>query len=77
MAKAGRASTPVDLMTYEPEDEQPSVFLLRQSPRQSMLTIFNWTDKPAHSASIESSGSRALRQPHDGSERGAGFKRQL
>jgi alpha-galactosidase len=46
MAKAGRASTPVDLMTYEPEDGQPSIFLLRQSPRQSVLTVFNWTDKP-------------------------------
>lgn len=46
MAKGGRASTPVDLMTYEPEDGQPSVFFLRQSPRQSMLTVFNWTDKP-------------------------------
>jgi alpha-galactosidase len=46
MAKGGRASTPVDLMTYEPEDAQPSVFFLQQSPRQSMLTIFNWTDKP-------------------------------
>jgi hypothetical protein len=46
MAKGGHASTPVDLMTYEPEDGQPSIFLLRQSPRQSMLTVFNWTDKP-------------------------------
>jgi alpha-galactosidase len=46
MAKAGRASTPVDLMTYDPEDGQPSLFLLRQSPRQSMLTVFNWTDWP-------------------------------
>jgi hypothetical protein len=46
MAKAGRASTPVDLMTYDLEDEQPSLFLLRQSPRQSILTVFNWTDKP-------------------------------
>ncbi len=46
MAKAGRASTPVDLMTYNPEDGQPSIFLLRQSPRQSMLTIFNWTARP-------------------------------
>jgi alpha-galactosidase len=44
MSKAGRASTPVDLMTYEPEDGQPSIFLLRQSPRQSILTVFNWTD---------------------------------
>jgi alpha-galactosidase len=46
MARAGRASTPVDLMTYDPEDGQPSLFLLRQSPRQSMVTIFNWTDRP-------------------------------
>jgi alpha-galactosidase len=46
MSKAGRASTPADLLTYEPEDLQPSIFLLRESPRQSMLTVFNWTDKP-------------------------------
>jgi alpha-galactosidase len=46
MAKAGRASTPVDLMTYAREDGQPSIFLLRQTPRQSMLTVFNWTDSP-------------------------------
>ena len=53
MAKAGRASTPVDLMTYEPEDGQPSIFLLRQSPRQSILTVFNWTDGPrSHSLNL-------------------------
>jgi alpha-galactosidase len=46
MAKAGRASTPLDLMTYDPEDGQPSLFWLRQSPRQSILTVFNWTDRP-------------------------------
>jgi alpha-galactosidase len=45
MAKVGRVHTPVDLMSYEPEDEQPSVFFLRQSNRQSMLTIFNWTNR--------------------------------
>jgi hypothetical protein len=44
MAKIGRASTPLDLMTYDPKDEQPSVFLLRESPRQAILTVFNWTD---------------------------------
>ena len=43
MAKMGRASTPVDLMSYEPEDEEPSIFLLRESPRQTILTVFNWT----------------------------------
>jgi alpha-galactosidase len=57
MAKAGRASTPVDLMTYEPEDGQPSIFLLRQSPRQSILTVFNWTDQPrSHTLSLTDLG---------------------
>jgi alpha-galactosidase len=57
MAKAGRASTPVDLMTYEPEDGQPSIFLLRQSPRQSILTVFNWTDGPrSHSLGLADLG---------------------
>jgi alpha-galactosidase len=57
MARAGRASTPVDLMTYESEDGQPSIFLLRQSPRQSILTVFNWTDGPrSHSLSLTDLG---------------------
>jgi hypothetical protein len=46
MAKLGRASTPLDLMTYEPEDEQPSIFFLRESPHQAILTVFNWTKSP-------------------------------
>ncbi len=46
MAKLGRASTPVDLLTYLPEDEQPSVFLQREDARQSILAVFNWTEKP-------------------------------
>ena len=60
MAKAGRASTPLDLMTYEPEDGQPSIFLLRQSPRQTILTVFNWTDQPrSRSLSLEDLGVSA------------------
>jgi hypothetical protein len=43
MAKVGRASTPLDLMTYEPDDEQPSIFFLQESPHQAILTVFNWT----------------------------------
>ena len=43
MAKVGRVSTPLDLMTYEPEDEQPSIFFLREDQRQAILTVFNWT----------------------------------
>ena len=45
MAHLGRASTPIDLMTYAPSDKQPSLFLLKETRRQSILTIFNWTDE--------------------------------
>jgi alpha-galactosidase len=44
MAKVARASTPVDLMTYEPEDAQPSIFFLQEDQRQAILTVFNWTN---------------------------------
>jgi alpha-galactosidase len=43
MAKIGRASTPLDLLTYAPEDEQPSVFFLLEDKHQGILTVFNWT----------------------------------
>jgi alpha-galactosidase len=46
MSKVGRASKPLDLMTYEAEDEQPSIFFLQESPRQAILTVFNWTKTP-------------------------------
>jgi hypothetical protein len=46
MARLGRASTPLDLMTYTADDLQPSVFLLRETPRQAILTIFNWSERP-------------------------------
>jgi len=44
MARLGRSSTPMDLMTYAPGDRQPSIFLLKENGHQSVLTIFNWTD---------------------------------
>jgi hypothetical protein len=44
MVRLGQASTPLDLMAFLPEDGQPSIFLLKESPRQSILTIFNWTN---------------------------------
>jgi hypothetical protein len=44
MPKVGRASTPVDLMTYEPEDAQPGIFILHEDQRQAILTVFNWTN---------------------------------
>ena len=44
IAKLGRVSLPVDLMTYRPEDEIPSVFLLKEDRRLAILTLFNWTE---------------------------------
>jgi alpha-galactosidase len=45
MVSLSRASTPVDLMDYSKEDGQPSIFFLKESPRQSILTVFNWTEQ--------------------------------
>ncbi|HEY1471265.1 MAG TPA: PKD domain-containing protein [Candidatus Acidoferrum sp.] len=59
MAKIGKASTPIDLMTYEEEDEQPSIFFLQESPRQSILTVFNWTKSPrSHTLKLADLGLR-------------------
>jgi len=46
MAKFGRTATPVDLVSYRAEDEQPSIFLLAEDARQSILAVFNWTEQP-------------------------------
>jgi hypothetical protein len=46
MSQLGRASTPIDLMSYRKEDIQPSVFLLREDKRQTMLAVFNFSDAP-------------------------------
>jgi alpha-galactosidase len=57
MAKLGRVSTPLDLMTYEPEDQQPSIFFLRESPHQAILSVFNWTKSPrSHTLSLADLG---------------------
>jgi alpha-galactosidase len=45
MARLGHASIPVDLMSYQPTDQQPSIFLLKQDRRQTILTVFNWTEE--------------------------------
>lgn len=45
MARLGRSSLPLDLMSYSPTDGMPSIFVLHESNRQSMLTVFNWTEK--------------------------------
>lgn len=44
MVRLGKASVPVDLMTYADSDRQPSIFFLKESARQSILTVFNWTE---------------------------------
>jgi hypothetical protein len=44
MARLGRSSVPMDLMTYTEQDRQPGIFLLKESGRQSVLTVFNWSD---------------------------------
>lgn len=60
MVQLGRAAVPLDLMTYQPRDEQPSVFLLRENPRQTMLAVFNWTEQPrSHAFTIAGLGLRA------------------
>jgi hypothetical protein len=46
MVRLGKASAPLDLMSYSSSDQLPSIFYLKESPRQSVVTIFNWTEKP-------------------------------
>ena len=46
MVQLGRASKPADLLTYQKEDLQPSIFVLKESARQTMVAIFNWTENP-------------------------------
>jgi alpha-galactosidase len=43
IAKLGKASIPIDLLSYEAQDEQPSIFVLTEGPRVYVLTVFNWT----------------------------------
>jgi len=57
IAKLSRAFTPVDLLSYESEDQLPSIFFLRQDARQSVLAVFNWTEKPrSHTLTLASLG---------------------
>ncbi|MGC2057964.1 MAG: PKD domain-containing protein, partial [Candidatus Sulfotelmatobacter sp.] len=50
MVNLGRAALPFDLLTYTEKDEQPSVFLLHEDRRQSILAVFNWTEQPSSHA---------------------------
>ena len=61
MIRLGRASVPLDLMNFAAEDEQPSVFFLKEEDRQSILTVFNWTDKERdRSIDLSTAGLPAL-----------------
>jgi hypothetical protein len=55
MIRLGNASVPIDLMSYVASDQLPSVFYLKESDRQSILTVFNWTDK-SHSKIVSLTG---------------------
>lgn len=60
MVRLGKASIPEDLMSYSAADRQPSVFFLPESARQSILTVFNWTEKPTqHAVKLSDLGLRA------------------
>jgi alpha-galactosidase len=45
IAKWGHAATPVDLMTYPPEQGIPSAFVLHEGNQRAIVTLFNWADK--------------------------------
>ena len=63
MIRLGKASVPLDLMNFAPEDGQPSIFLLKEDDRQSILTVFNWTDKERdHSIDLVTAGLPATGQ---------------
>jgi hypothetical protein len=60
MVRLGKASIPEDLMSYSAADLQPSVFFLPESARQSILTVFNWTEGPTqHVIKLSDLGLRA------------------
>jgi hypothetical protein len=44
MVALSRAAVPVDLMSYSEEDQLPSLFLLKEDRRQTVLAVFNWSD---------------------------------
>jgi hypothetical protein len=60
MVRLGQASIPEDLLSYPAADRQPSVFFLPESARQSILTVFNWTEEArSHVIRLSGLGLRA------------------
>ncbi len=65
MVRLGRSATPVDLMSYRNRDEQPSIFLLHENSRVTMLAVFNWTEQPrSHVFNVAGLGLPAGRSYH-------------
>jgi hypothetical protein len=62
IVQLGRAAVPVDLMNYSPQDEQPSVFMLREENGKAILAVFNWTSHArSHRLSFSEMGLNADR----------------
>ncbi len=57
MNRLGRPALPINLMTFSPQDLEPSEFLLREDAHQSMLAVFNWSNGPlSHTFTLSSLG---------------------
>jgi len=71
MIRLGRASVPLDLMSFADDDNQPSIFFLKQDQRQSVLAVFNWTNREKDrsidlaSAGLPASGQYAVTDVFD------------
>jgi hypothetical protein len=47
-------------MTYRSQDQQPSILLLKENPRQQILTVFNWTgETQSHTLSLDALGLKS------------------
>jgi alpha-galactosidase len=65
MNRLERAAVPLDLMTFRPQDEEPSVFFLREDARQAMLAVFNWSEQPtSHTFTLGDLGLPAAHRFH-------------
>jgi hypothetical protein len=66
MAKLSRAAKPLDLMSYAPEDAEPSIFLLKEDRRNATLTVFNWTNEArSHRLALADLGLAANQTAYD------------
>jgi alpha-galactosidase len=53
MIRLSKPAIAVDLLTYRRQDEQPSIFVLHEDRRQTLLAVFNWTEQQrSHTLSL-------------------------